>query len=273
MSRLSFSIASAAFDRSLLPPEAGSVATPAFREAVSAFLQKEFQDFGGRATIRVDDQTILVQWDADSKQPNPLVPIVEKLRQGRQAEGIQLLELLLSHRPDDSVVLYNLGLALSDAGRLERAEAILTRAADLNPNDVNIKVALGVALGRLRRDAEATAVLKAAAEQDPKNPWARRNLGGILLKAGQPEEAIPHSSMSRCNSFHPVPILALIWQTNTKWPGRCLSRRTDKPLPLQFQAKSAEKCRRRPALKSFAVCGITDYNFRQHVWTGHRISV
>lgn len=168
--------------------------TPAFREAVSAFLQSEFKDFGGHATIRVDDQTILVQWDPDSKQPNPLLSIVEKLQRGKQAEGIQLLELLLSHRPDDSVVLYNLGLALSDAGRVERAEEILRRAGNLNPKDVNIKVALGVALGRLRRDAEAAAVLKAATEQDPKNPWAQRNLGGMLLKAGKPEEAIPYYS-------------------------------------------------------------------------------
>jgi len=194
MPTLSFSIASEAFDRSLLPQEAKSVGTPAFSEAVSAFLQSEFKDFGGHATIRVDEQTILVQWDPDSKQPNPLVPIVEKLHRGRQAEGIQLLELLLSHRPDDSVVLYNLGLALSDAGRMERAEEILRRAGELNPNDVNIKVALGVALGRLRRDAEAAAVFKAATEQDPKNPWAQRNLGGMLLKAGKPEEAIPYYS-------------------------------------------------------------------------------
>jgi len=162
MATLSFSIASEAFDRDLLPPEARSVGTPAFSEAVSAFLRSEFKDFGGRATIRVDEQTILVQWDPDSKQINPLLPIIEKLQRGRQAEGIQLLELLLSHRPDDPVVLYNLGLAL------------------------------GVALGRLRRNAEAEAVLRAATEQDPKNPWAQRNLGALLVKAGKPEEAVPY---------------------------------------------------------------------------------
>ena len=194
MPTLNFSIASAAFDRSLLPQEARSVGTPAFREAVSAFLQSEFKDFGGHATIRVDEQTILAQWDPDSKQPNPLVPIIEKLQRGRQAEGIQLLELLLSHRPDNAAALYNLGLALSDAGRLGRAEEILRRAGELDPKDVNIKVALGVALGRLRRGAEAVAVLKEATEQDPKNAWAQRNLGGMLLKAGKPEEAIPHYS-------------------------------------------------------------------------------
>ena len=192
MATLSFSIASEAFDRDLLPPEARSVGTPAFSEAVSAFLRSEFKDFGGRATIRVDEQTILVQWDPDSKQTNPLLPIIEKLQRGRQAEGIQLLELLLSHRPDDPVVLYNLGLALSDAGRVERAEEILRRAGEVNPTDVNITVALGVALGRLRRNAEAEAVLRAATEQDPKNAWAQRNLGAMLLKAGKPEEAIPY---------------------------------------------------------------------------------
>jgi Flp pilus assembly protein TadD len=70
----------------------------------------------------VDDRNISVVWDPEAKQLNPLVPIVQKLQQGKQAEGIQLLELLLSSRPDDPGVLYNLGVALSDVGRLERAE-------------------------------------------------------------------------------------------------------------------------------------------------------
>ena len=122
MATLSFSIAATAFDASLLPETARQVGTPAFREAVNDFLAAEFKGFGGHATIRVDDQTISVVWNPDSQRPNPMAVIVQKLQQGKQAEGIQLLELLLSNRPDDPFVLYNLGLALSDAGRLERAE-------------------------------------------------------------------------------------------------------------------------------------------------------
>ena len=192
MATLSFSIAATAFDASLLPEEARQVGTPAFREAVNDFLAAEFKGFGGHATLRVDDQTIAVVWNPDNQRPNPIAVIVQKLQQGKQAEGIQLLDLLLSNRPDDPVVLYNLGLALSDAGRLERAEQCLRRAAKLDPNDVNISVALGVALGRMGRADEAISVLRAAVRQDERNPWAHRNLGTMLLQTQKAIEAVPH---------------------------------------------------------------------------------
>ena len=192
MATLSFSIAATTFDASLLPEAARQVGTPAFREAVNAFLAGEFKGFGGNATIRVDDQTISVVWNPDSQRPNPMPAIIQKLQQGKQAEGIQLLELLLSNHPEDPVVLYNLGLALSDAGRLERAEECLRQALELNPKDTNIAVALGVALGRMGRPDEAVDVLRAAVAQDQKNPWAQRNLGAMLLRTGQAAEAILH---------------------------------------------------------------------------------
>lgn len=62
------------------------------------------------------DQNIAVTWSPDASPAKPLNLIVAKLQQGRQAEGIQLLELLLSRQPDDVNVLYTLGIALSDAG-------------------------------------------------------------------------------------------------------------------------------------------------------------
>src|ERR1051326_7907493 len=103
MATLSFSIAATAFDMSLLPEAARQLGTPAFREAVSAFLTTEFKGFGGYATTRVDEQTISVTWNPDSQRPNPMAAIVQKLHQGKRAEGIQLLELFLSNRPDDAV--------------------------------------------------------------------------------------------------------------------------------------------------------------------------
>jgi len=196
MATLSFSIAASSFDTSLLPSAARQVGTPAFREAVNEFLAAEFRDFGGNANIRVDDHTIAVVWSPDSQQPNPMAVIAQKLQQGKYPEGIQLLELLLSSQPDDSIALYNLGLALSDTGRLERAEQCLRRAAELNPRDVNISVALGVALGRMGRDAEGVEVLRIAVEQDQNNPWAQRTLGGLLLRTGKALEAIPHCKLA-----------------------------------------------------------------------------
>lgn len=155
-----------------------------------SFLAAEFKGFGGHAAIPVEN--ISVVWDPDSARPNPMAAIIEKLQQGKQAEGIQLLELVLTSRPNDAVVLYNLGLALSDAGRLERAEQCLRRAAEINRSDVNIRIALGVALERMGRIDEAMDVLNAAVAQDGNNPWARRNLGALLVQSDRIAEAIPH---------------------------------------------------------------------------------
>ena len=192
MATMSFSIAAADFDVSLLPAAARQPGTPAFRGAVDGFLQSEFRNFGGQAVIRVDDRNISVVWNPDSTQPNPMGLILGKLQQGRQAEGIQLLELLLSHNPDDLNVLYQLGLALSDAGRLERAIERLRQAAHLDPASTEVRVALAMALARTGHDDEAVRLLKAAVEEAPGDLRAQRGLGEALLKQEKPAEALPY---------------------------------------------------------------------------------
>lgn len=189
MDRQTFSIAPSAFDLSLLPTEARAPGTPAFREAVSAFLRQQFENFGGRADILVDDQKIAVAWSPDASQFSPLAAILDKLQRGQRAEAIQLLELLQSRQPDDLDVLYNLGIALSDAGKLGAAERVLRRAIELDPHFVNALIALGVALSRQQKIAEALEVLETAVGLQPDNPWGRRNLGATLLKMERYEEA------------------------------------------------------------------------------------
>ena len=112
--------------------------------------------------------------DADSKTSNPLAPIVQKLKSGKLAEGIQLLELLLSHRPDDPVVLYNLGAALSDAGRWQRAEECLSALSNW-PDRHQCGVALGVLLGRLDRGDEAATELRLPSS------WTARTRGRAAI--------------------------------------------------------------------------------------------
>src|SRR4051794_1498602 len=107
MEQQTFTIPPSAFDATLLAANERIPGTPDFRAAVSAFLQSQFQSFGGYVTIFVDDQRIAVTWSPDATRPKPLEIIVGKLRQGQRAEGIQLLELLLSRQPDDVDVLYN----------------------------------------------------------------------------------------------------------------------------------------------------------------------
>ena len=137
MEEQTFTIATADFDASLLPAGARAPGTPQFREAINAFLRQAFDGFGGRVNIRVDDRRMTVTWSPDPSRKSPLDLIVAKLQRGQRAEGIQLLELMRSREPDNVDVLYNLGIALSDAGRLDEAERHLRQAVELAPNFVN----------------------------------------------------------------------------------------------------------------------------------------
>jgi tetratricopeptide (TPR) repeat protein len=97
--------------------------------------------------------------------------------------------LLLSDRPADVSILYNLGMALSDVGRLDDAEFHLRRALDIAPDFTNARVALGVALQRHGQTKEAIDELRQAVNRSPDNPWAQRNLGACLSSAGEFQEA------------------------------------------------------------------------------------
>ena len=178
-----------AFDASVLPEGSRERGTPAFRKAVRTFVDRLFAAWGGLRTVIVDDREIAVTWKPQGKRSDPLDLIVAQLTAGDYAGGVTLLQLLLSERIDDVPILYNLGMALSDLGRLEEAERYLRQARLLDSNDANIQVALGVALARQEKLDEAGRVLRSAVEVDPSNLWALRNLGATLAKTGEMSEA------------------------------------------------------------------------------------
>lgn len=188
-SLLKFTLATDDFDISLLPPAAQQRGTPAFRDAVKAYLSGEFKRFGGWSAIEVDAHVIEVNWTPDREPADPLAQVVEKLTRGDYPGAITLLRLFLSDRPNDVTLLFNLGMALSDTGQLDDAVNHLRRAATLAVDFTNARVALGVALQRQGKNTEAIAVLNEAVARDPGNPWAQRNLGACLFKAGRTKEA------------------------------------------------------------------------------------
>ena len=165
--------------------------TPEYRECVSRCIQAQFQDLGGNAKIVVDDQKVEVSW-ANTDSIDLEEYAVKKLEQHDYQSGILFLELLLSAEKDNPSILYNLGMALSDIGKIEKAITYLERALSLEPDLNNARIALGVAHSRIDNIQEAHQYLGEAVRLDPENPWAQRNLGGILLKLGKSSEAIPH---------------------------------------------------------------------------------
>lgn len=191
-SEFSFVISVQDIDTSLLPADARVPGTDAFCKAVTKLFEKDFADFGGQAKIIVTDKVVEVHYRADPDQLAPLEVALEKLRQGDYENGIRLLEVLRRVQPDDSDILYNLGMAYSDIGRLDEAITTLGRASSLRKTHVNAKVALGVAYSRQKDWSAATKILQEAIAMDATNPWAHRNLGACLIQERKVEEAERH---------------------------------------------------------------------------------
>jgi Flp pilus assembly protein TadD len=203
---LEFTISADDFDLSLLPPEARTRRTAAFRDAVREYLRRQFQACGGWSDVLVDDWNIHVTWAPDGAAADPLEQIVRRLRHGDCHRAVTLLQLFLSDRPNDVSLLYNLGVALSDMGRLEEAERYLRRAVELAPAMTGASVALGSALQRSGKMSEAIQVFREAIQRDPANPWAQRSLGACLKASGRIEEA--QACLQRATELNPRDQLA-----------------------------------------------------------------
>jgi tetratricopeptide (TPR) repeat protein len=140
-------------------------------------------------SMRVDGKEIQVTWQANT---DPLEQVADLLQNGNYADGILLLELFQSADPDNSNILFNLGMAYSDRGELTRSIELLQKLIEKEPHHTNGRVALGVALLRARKTEEGIKELQTAISQQPDNLWARRNLGAGLMQAERFNEAIEH---------------------------------------------------------------------------------
>jgi len=189
---LTFTLPTDSFDRTLLPEDARQAGTREFRAAVKRYLDDQLAGVHGWRDIRITDKSIEVRWTPSGVPADATEHAIEKLKKGDYQSAVVLLQLLLSDQPNDVSINYNLGMALSDLGRLEEAEERLRRACALAPDFANAKVALGVALQRQRRVDEAIETLRGAVRLDPENPWAHRNLGSCLATANQLEDAERH---------------------------------------------------------------------------------
>ena len=185
MADYQFTISLSTFDASLLPPGSPSKGAEGFSAAVHKFLQEQFAGFKGDARIVVSADAIHVEWTLPSPHHDPIEEAVARLEKREFIPAIAILELLRQHHPTDIRLLYNLGLAYSDLGRLEEARAVLSEAVRLHPDHVNARVALGVTYAKEDRHQDAVAILEEAVAADPSNSWAQRNLGGCLLALGE----------------------------------------------------------------------------------------
>lgn len=115
---------------------------------------------------------------------------IDKLEQGRLKEGQAILEQLRRERPDDAMVLYNLGMCYSEQGRLKPSIEALERCIELAPDFVNAYAALGFSYKRNGQPDEAIEVLEAGRQKDPDNLFVLKNLGATYGDQGCLDEAV-----------------------------------------------------------------------------------
>ena len=186
------SIATRDFDLNLLDEDSRDIGTDRFAEAIAAYFAHQFEPMGGQVMVGVSQEEIKVSWVPDGASVSPTDYAVSLLKEGRYEEAIPLLRLLHSAQPDDSIVLYNLGIAESDQGEFEAAIDHLTLATQIDPTNWRAYIGLGVAQQRVGDTQAAARSLARAVEVEPGDGHAHLNLGAVLEHMDRSEEAEHH---------------------------------------------------------------------------------
>jgi tetratricopeptide (TPR) repeat protein len=110
------------------------------------------------------------------------------VEQGRVDEAIEYFEKALKISPQDAQTHYNLGVALVEQGSLEMAIEHFSRSLEIDPQQVdarrNLVFVLDQTIEGYRRALQST----------PHNAEMHNNLGVLLLRKGEVDEAIRHFS-------------------------------------------------------------------------------
>jgi tetratricopeptide (TPR) repeat protein len=182
------------FDLSKLPIDAKLLLSDPslLARAIQGYYEQLFTDAGGTAMVAIRDGLVHVQWRPEAGDPEEALFrfSVKLLRRGDYKSAEPVLRALLARNPNHPDVLCNLGMMLSDQGRLTEAIELLSRYVDSKPNEAKGWTALGVAYSRIGDGGRATEALGKAVALEPDNPHSLRNLGGLLLKHS-PDQALP----------------------------------------------------------------------------------
>jgi tetratricopeptide (TPR) repeat protein len=174
----------------IAPAHPSELSSTAFLAAARAFYERQFG--GGTVLVEPAPGGILVAWTPPEADLDPLQYAVTLLERRQYVIAVPILQTLLREDPRNPVVLFNLGMAQSDLGKLDEALAHLQELTRQDANHAHGWVALGVAQTRAGRPDDAIETLRKAVVIAPDDPYARRNLGGLLGSKGLFDEALDH---------------------------------------------------------------------------------
>lgn len=189
-SPIRFTVASEFLPIQIVPADRQKLESAAFLDAAKRFYESQF----GNGTVDVHSipDGLAVNWTPAEAHLDPFEYAVGLLQKKQHTLAVPILQSLLKERPGHAGVLFNLGMAESDLGKLDDAIAHLKALIENDPGHSHGRVALGVAQARAGLIDEAIATLGDAVRVAPDNPYARRNLGGLLGKKGLLADAVTH---------------------------------------------------------------------------------
>ncbi len=129
------------------------------------------------------------------------------LRIGRTADAIRYYEELVEAVPSAASPRMRLGQALRAAGELERAEAVLLEALELEPGHTRATALLGLTLLELGRASQGRQRLEDVLLMDPGNLLANTGLGEFFL--GRERYARARRHLDRGLETNPAHVRAL----------------------------------------------------------------
>lgn len=169
-----------------LPPHTD----PGFSDAVIAQYALQYAAKGWNAAVTVSDGMVRVL-AVPQQGIEPIKYLTGLCQHGFIEDALPGLEAL-NGMVDDADVAYNLGVALSETGKIEESLAPLNKCLNIDPGYDNAAIAIGVSLSKLKRYEEAEIVIKSATKLQPDNPLIKQNLAATLASAGKFLEALPY---------------------------------------------------------------------------------
>ena len=180
------------FDRSQLPDDQRGFQGDAYLQAIREHLAGQFVGQGGAAEVAVTQDRVIIRWKESDKAESLAEQGANHLKQGDTEKGVATLRLALQRNANDAAALFNLGMALGDAGDGVEALVLLQLLVTIEPDYPGAWVALGVAQGRGRQWDAAIQSFREAVGRHPQDAFARKNLGAALSQTGQLDEARDH---------------------------------------------------------------------------------
>jgi tetratricopeptide (TPR) repeat protein len=191
--QISFEISLEDFDLSRLPVDESLLKgdKDLLAATVRAYYEDCFRNLGGSTSILISGGKVSVTWfGGETLEQAVLDHAVSLLHQREFSAAEPLLRSVLGRDPKNGSALYNLGMMLSDSGRLDEAIECLKDLVHLREAGANGWVALGVAQKRKGLNDEALESLNKAALLEPDNGYALRNLAAVLGEES-PRDALP----------------------------------------------------------------------------------